>query len=200
MAADCPLPPPQQLTPQLSKQLDPWGVRQWTPPLAGTARWGRSHSPQPPPPAPGQAGSGCHPCHPGEESLARAQQTCQVSRRPRLQDSSGGGPAVSKHTELGRTSSTSVYSEGVGPPRLQLRGVGWSGGWIRGAQRQKARPGGTEFQREAQQGPQGGAGFHVLTRQAGCTSQALERTEWASVMALGPPHTLDDHPGCRGEP
>lgn len=59
--------------------------------------------------------------------------------------------------------------------------------------------GGTEFQREAQQGPRG-AGFHVLTRQAGCTPQALERTEGASVVALGPPHALDDHPGCRGEP
>ena len=31
MAADCPPPPLQQLTPQLSKQLDPWGVRQLDP-------------------------------------------------------------------------------------------------------------------------------------------------------------------------
>ena len=94
---------------------------------------------------------------------------------------------VSKHTELKRTSSTSVYSEGVGPPRPQLRGVGWSGGWIRGAQRQKARPGGTEFQREAQQGPQGGriscanpAGWvHLTGSRAHRTGQC--RGAWASA-------------------
>ena len=88
MAADCPLPPPQQLTPQLSKQLDPWGVRQWTPPLAGTARWGRSHSPQPPPPPQARQAQAATPATlekrawPGHSRRARsaAGHVCRTAR------------------------------------------------------------------------------------------------------------------------
>ena len=64
----------------------------------------------------------------------------------------------------------------------------------------EGQAGGTEFQREAREGPQAQKpGFHVLTRRASCTHWAREHAEGASVVALGSPHALDDHPVCRGE-
>ena len=96
-------------------------------------------------PAPGQTGSGCHTSHSREESTEGKEKGTWPgdSRRSRSavgHSAAREGPAVSKHTQLRRTNSTSVYSKGVGLPRPQLRGVGWSGGWIRGAQRVR-RPG-----------------------------------------------------------